>query len=329
MLEFVQPQWFWCMFILLPYLIYEIIFKDKKRLTIKHSRVDDLRKIKGSNSWLRFIPLLLRIIIIVLLITALSRPRLAHQKQSVKGKGIDIMLVIDVSGSMMAIDFQPVNRLEAAKKVGKEFIDNRHNDRIGLVVFAENAFTQCPLTLDYNILMSIMGQVVINKEANGTAIGMGLATAVARMKDSESKSKVIILITDGRNNTGEIDPITAAQLAKTYEIKVYTVGVGSKEMVDLPYQTPYGVRYRKQRVEIDMETLNEIASITGTENAKRAHNTDELKTIMDYIDNLEKTELKIENYFQYQELFWIYLLIALFVLVLEISIRFIFNYELP
>lgn len=329
MLEFVNPNWFWAFFILIPYLLYEILFKQKRKVRLLHSRVELLKKISGSSWIYNYFPIILRTLVIALLILALARPRMAHKRQQITGKGIDIMLAIDVSGSMQAVDFQPTNRLEAAKEVAKEFINNRHNDRIGMIVFAENAFTQCPLTLDYNILMTIMDKVEINKEANGTAIGMGLATAVARLRESEAKSKVIILITDGRNNAGEIDPLTAADLAATYDIKVYPIGVGSKGMVDYPVQTAFGTQYRKVKIEIDMDTLNEIGEKTGTERARRATNTAELEAIMKYIDEMEKTEIKINDYYVYQEMFWRYLLLAFVLLIIEFSFRIMIRKEIP
>lgn len=329
MLEFVHPHWFWALLVLLPYFAFEIFYKNKKQVTLVHSRIDVLKKVAKRNSFLKYIPLILRSIIIVLLIVSLTRPRLAHKKQEVKGKGIDIMLAIDVSGSMKAVDLKPKNRLEAAKKVANTFIDNRRNDRIGLVVFSENAFTQCPLTLDYNILMTIMDKVKINEEANGTAIGMGLAMSVARLKDSQAESKVIILITDGMNNAGEIDPFTAADIAATYGIKVYTIGVGKSGLVDFPHQTRFGIQYKKVNIKIDMDTLNKIAQMTGTERARRAQNTEELKAIIRRIDELEKTEIKIENYFQYQELFWSYLLAAMILLILEFVFKIVIIKHLP
>ena len=329
MLEFVNPNWFYALLILLPYLTYEIFFKNKRKVRLIHSRLDLIKKVAKHNSVLRFLPIIIRSLIIILLIVSLARPRFAHKKQQITGKGIDIMLAIDVSGSMKAVDFKPTNRLEAAKKVAIVFIEKRRNDRIGLVVFSENSFTQCPLTLDYNILMTIMDNIQINEEASGTAIGMGLAMAVARLKDSEAKSKVIILITDGRNNAGEIDPYTAADFAATYGIKVYTIGVGSKGMVDYPMQTPYGIRYQKVKIEIDMETLNKVAEMTGTERARRATNTEELKAIIKYIDELEKTEIKIQNYYEYHELFRIYLLLAMILMLIDFVFRTIIRKELP
>jgi len=329
MLEFVHPYWFWLNLIIIPIVLYEIFIKNKNKPAFFHSRVELLRSLSKTPSFLQYLPILFRIVAIVLLITALARPRFAHKKQQVTGKGIDIILAIDISGSMKAVDFRPVNRLEAAKKVANQFIENRKNDRIGLIVFAEHAYTQCPLTLDYNILKSIMSEMKINEEASGTAIGMGLATSVARLKESEAKSKVIILITDGRNNSGEIDPETAADLAATYDIKVYPIGVGKKGEVDYPFQTAFGVRYQKVNIEIDMETLNKIAKSTGTKFARRAQNTKELEAILKHINELEKTEIKIENYYQYQEIFWYYLFAGFIVLLLEFILKTIILKELP
>jgi len=329
MLEFVNPNWLWALFILLPYFAYEIFFKNKRKIRLRHSRINLIKEATKHSSLLRFLPLVSRSIIIVLLIVSLARPRLAHKEEEITGKGIDIMIAIDVSGSMKAVDFKPTNRLEAAKKVANSFIENRKNDRIGLVIFAENAFTQCPLTLDYNILMQTMENIKIDESANGTAIGMGLATAVARLKDSEAKSKVVILITDGRNNAGEIGPEQAANLASTFGIKVYTIGVGKKGMVDYPVQTSFGTKYQKVNIEIDMEMLNKIANLCDTDFARRAQNTVELETIVKRIDELEATEIKIRNYYQYQELFWRYLLLAIILLIFEFIFRVIILKSIP
>lgn len=329
MLEFMYPNWFWCLFIIIPFLVYEIFFKQKRQVRLPHSRLALLKEAAVHNSFLRFLPIILRILTICLIIIALARPRLANERQSVKGKGIDIMLAIDVSGSMQAVDLKPSNRLEAAKNVAKKFIEKRKNDRIGVVVFSENSFTQCPLTLDYNVLNSVIDNIEIDNEANGTAIGLGLATAVARLKDSEAKSKVIILITDGRNNAGEIDPLGAADLAATFGIKVYPVGIGKEGMVDFPVQTSFGVRYRKVNIEIDMETLNEIAKICDTDRARRATNSDEFLAILNHIDKLEKTEIEIENYYEYQELFWYFLLAVLVLLFFEIFLKLVIIREIP
>lgn len=329
MLEFVNIKWLWALLILVPYILYDIFVNNKNKIRVIYSRVQLLKQITGRNSYLKYLPIILRSLAIVLLIIALARPRLANKKQEITGKGIDIILAIDISGSMKAVDFKPTNRLEAAKKVAKQFIEKRKNDRIGLIVFSENAYTKCPLTLDYNILMTILESIEINEEANGTAIGMGLATSVARLKESDAKSKVIILITDGRNNAGEIEPFDAAQLASTFEMKVYPVGVGKKGLVDYPVQTAFGVQYRKVNIEIDMETLDEIAKITGTNNAKLATNTKQLETIMNLIDKMEKIELKINDYYVYKELFSIFLIFAFCLLLVEFLIRVVYHRQIP
>lgn len=329
MLEFVNVKWLWALLILVPYILYDIFVNNKNKIRVIYSRVQLLKQITGRNSYLKYLPIILRSLAIVLLIIALARPRLANKKQEITGKGIDIILAIDISGSMKAVDFKPTNRLEAAKKVAKQFIEKRKNDRIGLIVFSENAYTKCPLTLDYNILMTILESIEINEEANGTAIGMGLATSVARLKESDAKSKVIILITDGRNNAGEIEPFDAAQLASTFEMKVYPVGVGKNGLVDYPVPTAFGVQYRKVNIEIDMETLDEIAKITGTNNAKLATNTKQLESIMNLIDKMEKTELKINDYYVYKELFSIFLIFAFCLLLVEFLIRVVYHRQIP
>jgi len=329
MLEFVNQKWFWALLILIPYLLYEFFINHKKKVRLIHSRVDLIKSITGRSSLLQYIPIIIRTFTIIFLIIALARPRMAHKKQQITGKGIDIILAIDESGSMKAVDFKPTNRLEAAKKVAADFIEKRRNDRIGLVVFSDNAYTQCPLTLDYNILMSIMDKVSIDEDASGTAIGMGIATSVARLKDSQAKSKVIILITDGRNNAGEIEPFDAAGLASAFGVKVYPIGVGRKGLVDYPVQTALGVRYRKVKIDIDMDSLDRIAEITGTEHARLASNTEELSIIMDHIDKMEKTELKINDYFLYQELFWQYILAAFILMLIEFIFRIVIKREIP
>ncbi len=322
MFEFAYPKFFWLFTLLIPYILYELFIKDKHRIKIIFPGTEKLSELSKGNSIMLYVPMIVRLIIISLMILALARPRMVDKKKLITGKGIDIILTIDVSGSMQAIDFRPKNRLESAKNVAKQFIENRKNDRIGLVTFAEYAFTQCPLTLDYNILMNILDNVKIDEEASGTAIGMGLATAVARLKDSKAKSKVIILITDGRNNTGEVDPFSAAQYAKTYGIKVYAIGVGKEGYADFPIKTAFGtVQYRKIKSDLDMKTLNKIAAITGTKRAYRARNTKELENIMKEIDRMEKSKIEIKNYYEYKEIFWNFLLAAFILMFIDFLFR--------
>ncbi len=319
MFELSNPKWLWLAFILPIYWAYYFYIIRKKRPRIHHSRIDILKKVAGHSSYWPLLLVAIHSLMIFSIIFALAGPRFSYKKQQISGKGIDIMMAIDVSGSMEAIDFKPKNRLESAKKVAKYFINKRKNDRIGIVKFAENAYTQCPLTLDYNILMKILSDIKIDKEAQGTAIGLGIANSVARLKDSKAKSKVIILITDGRNNTGEIDPLTATNLAKTFGIKIYAIGVGKRGYAEIPVQDPiYGKRYQKIKVDVDMASLNKIAQETGTKKAYRAHNSEELKNIIDNIDKMEKTEIKIKNYYHYQELFPYFILVSILLLIIEL-----------
>jgi len=268
MLEFVYPKLLWLLLLVPLYILFELLVKDKKRVRIKFSRLDILRESARRNSLLRYLPLVVRSFMIASLVIALAHPRLKDRQEIIRGRGVDIVLAIDVSGSMQALDFKPDNRLEAAKNVALDFVENRKNDRIGIVVFAPHAFTLCPLSTDYNLLKHIISNIDFPEDASGTAIGMGIATAVARLKDSDAESKLIILITDGVNNTGEIDPITAAHLAETYTIKIYPVGIGSEGLVDFPFQHPvFGTQYRKVQIEYDMDTLHRIADITGVKQA--------------------------------------------------------------
>jgi len=324
MFEFSNSNWLWLLLILPIYWGYYFFIIRRKRPRFHHSRIDVLKKISHNSSFLPIIFVIIHSVMIILMIIAFAGPRLSFKHQQISGKGIDIMLAVDVSGSMEAIDFKPKNRLEAAKKVAEYFINKRKNDRIGIVKFAENAFTQCPLTLDYNILMKILSEIKIDKQAQGTAIGLGIATSVARLKNSKAKSKVLILITDGRNNSGNIDPLTAAGLAKTFGIKIYTIGVGKKGYAEIPVKDPiYGKRYQKIKVDVDMDMLNKIAFETGTIKAYRAHNTKELKDIIDNINKMEKTEIKIKNYYRYQDLFSIFIILSICLLLVELWFRLI------
>ena len=321
MFEFTNQNYLWLL-ILIPVLIaYELFLKNKKQVRISYPRLNLIKDTIKRNSIYEYLPLVIRTLIYVTIILALARPRIANKQEEIIGNGIDIMIALDVSGSMKAVDFKPVNRLESAKKVAKHFIDKRINDRIGIVDFAEHAYTKSPLTLDYNILSQILDKIQISDKANGTAVGMGLATAVARLKDSEAKSKVIILITDGENNSGSIEPIKAAQIAEALGIKVYPIGVGRNGLVDYPVQTPFGMRYQKTKINVDMDTLNKIAQITGTVRASRARNTDELDKIIEIIDKLETSQIEIKNYFTYDELFHFFIALALLFMMIELFFR--------
>ena len=270
--------------------------------------------------WLLHVPFVLRIAVITLISIALARPQLTNKWSSQSTEGIDIMMALDISGTMLAEDLRP-NRLEAAKKVASDFVIARPNDQIGLVVFAGESFTQCPLTTDHAVLVNLFKSVEYGMVEDGTAIGLGLANAVNRMKDSETKSKVIILLTDGSNNRGDIDPQTAAEIAKTYGIRVYTIGVGSYGQARVPVQTPIGKQYITMDNEFDETTLRSIAETTGGQYFRAKDNTS-LKAIYDQIDQMEKTKLRVREFSKHTENFMPFLYAALICLLLELIIRY-------
>jgi Ca-activated chloride channel family protein len=267
------------------------------------------------------LPFVLRVAVIIFLSLALARPQLSNRWQSESTEGIDIMMALDISGTMLGEDLKP-NRLEAAKAVATEFVLSRPNDQIGLVVFAGESFTQCPLTTDHAVLVNLFQSVKFGMIEDGTAIGLGLANAVNRMKDSPTKSKVIILLTDGSNNRGDIDPMTAAEIAKTFGIRVYAIGVGSySDEVRVPIYTPYGVQYGTMSSEFDETTLRNIAQMTGGEYF-RATDNNSLRNIYQQIDQLEKTKIRVREYSKRTEHFMPFLTAALFCLLLEMLLRF-------
>ena len=229
-------------------------------------------------------PFILRMVMLALLFIAVARPRTSASGQDIYTEGIDIAMLLDISGSMLAEDFRP-NRIEAAKQVASDFIDGRTTDRIGLVIFAGQSFTQCPMTTDYRVLKGLLREVKPGMVEDGTAIGMAIAQGVNRLKDSKAKSKVMILLTDGVNNRGEIDPLTAAQIAQTFGIRIYTIGVGTIGEAPYPVQTPFGVRYQNIPVDVDEKTLQKIAEITKGQYF-RATNNRSLKAIYNEIDEM-------------------------------------------
>ena len=257
----------------------------------------------------------------VLFIFALARPQAISREREFEARGVDLVISLDISGSMLAEDFKPENRLAVAKEEAKKFIRGRENDRIGLVVFAREAYTQCPLTLDYDILTSLVDEVQIGMIQDGTAVGMGLATAVNRLRESDAKSKVIILITDGENNAGKIDPVTAAELARTFGIKVYTIGVGRGGLVPFPVNDPlFGKRYVQAKVDVDEFTLKRISDITGGL-FFRARDPESLSEIYAKINELEKTEVKVHAYESFVELFPYFLVPGLLLLAGELVLK--------
>jgi Ca-activated chloride channel family protein len=249
----------------------------------------------------------------------LARPQRSDSLQNITTEGIDIMISLDISGSMQAMDFKP-NRLEAAKDVAINFIKGRPNDRMGLVIFAAESFTQCPLTLDHNVLTNLFRDVRLGMLEDGTAIGMGLATAVNRIKDSEAKSKVIILLSDGENNRGAIAPLQAADIAKTFGVRVYTIGVGTVGTAPMPVQTVFGQQTQQVEVRIDEPMLKGIASTTGGQYF-RATDKNKLASIYQEIDQLEKNKIKVQEYTKHKEEFLPFILIAAFFLLAEIFLK--------
>ena len=295
-----------------------IELKDRRA----HMRVSKLDAWKaGGRSSLeivRHIPFVLRIAAICLIIIAIARPRSSTQVEKVDTEGIDIMFTMDVSTSMLARDFTP-DRLSAAKDIAIEFISQRPSDRMGIVVFAGESYTQCPLTTDRATLINLMKEVQTDLIEDGTAIGNGLATAVARIKDSDAKSRVIILLTDGVNNMGEIDPVMATEIAKTYGIRVYTIGVGANGTAPYPVQTPWGIELQNMKVEIDEDLLKGIASGTGGRYFRATDNT-KLAEIYEEIGQMEKTRTSVDSFPVYKDLFKNYALAALICLLLELLI---------
>ena len=276
--------------------------------------------------YLRHLPFLLRTLALVMIVIAIARPRSSERMEKVDTEGIDIVLAMDVSTSMLARDFAP-DRINAAKDIAIEFISQRPSDRMGIVVFAGESFTQCPLTTDRATLINLMKEVNTDLLEDGTAIGNGLATAVARMKDSDAKSRVVILLTDGVNNCGEIAPETAAEIAKTYGVRVYTIGVGANGTAPYPVMTPWGVQMQNVKVEIDEKLLSEVAATTGGRYFRATDNT-KLAEIYAEINKMEKARTTIDSFPVYKELFGTYALIALAALLLEFLLK-LFLRRLP
>jgi Ca-activated chloride channel family protein len=267
---------------------------------------------------LRHVPFILRMLLIALLVVAFARPQTTSEGENMYTEGIDIVLLLDISGSMLAEDFRP-NRIEAAKDVAQKFIDGRTHDRIGLVIFAGESFTQCPMTLDYRVLKNLLRQVKSGMVEDGTAIGMAIAQGVNRLKDSKTKSKVIILMTDGVNNRGEIDPLTATQIAGTFGIRIYTIGVGTIGEAPYPVQTPFGIRYQNVPVDVDEKTLQKIAELSKGQYF-RATNNRSLRLIYNEIDDMEKTRIEVTTYRSYTELFYTPAGAGLLLLLLEVGL---------
>lgn len=318
-ITFSQP-WFFALFALVPVLaIWYFLRGDKQSGALRISDAG-AKGLFSAKAALRHFPFVLRLLAVCCIIIAMARPQTRTELQKTDGEGVDIVLCIDVSGSMTAQDFQP-NRLEAAKKVAEDFVSSRRSDRIGVVIFAGESFTQCPITTDYNVLQSAIDNIHNGLLEDGTAIGSGLGTSVDRLRDSKAKSKVVILLTDGENNGGLIDPRTAKEIAKTFGVKVYTIGVGTDGYAPQPQNTVLGVQQQMVKVTIDEKLLKEIAGETGGKYF-RAKDNDELAKIYSDIDKLEKSKVEVSSITRFNEKFFPFVMAALALLFLEVLLRF-------
>ncbi|HBX52333.1 MAG: aerotolerance regulator BatA [Bacteroidetes bacterium RIFOXYA12_FULL_35_11] len=319
--EFANPGFFYLLLVLIPMVAWYIWKQRDIHASMQISSLNGFSKApKSYKIYFRHLLFILRIFAIIFLVFVLARPQSTNSWQDVTTEGIDIVLAMDVSGSMLAEDFKP-NRLEAAKDVAKEFIEARPNDRIGLVVFSGESFTQCPLTIDHVILINLLKGIKSGMIEDGTAIGTGLANAIARIKDSDAKSRVIILMTDGVSNMGNIAPVTAAEIAKTFGIRVYTIGVGTKGLAPYPMKTPWGTtQYQNMEVEIDEPVLRDIAGLTDGKYF-RATDNKTLKNIYKEIDKLEKAKINVTNYSKKKEEFLFWGLLAALMILLEILLK--------
>lgn len=324
-MEFVSKGYFLLLLLLVPYIIWYFLYRKKSEPTLRMSDTQAYRY--TSVSWrvrLIHLPMVMRCVAFTLIVVALARPQTHNAWDNKTVEGIDIMLAMDVSASMLAEDLKP-NRIEAAKDVAAEFISGRPNDNIGLTIFAGEAFTQCPMTTDHASLLTLLQDVRTDMATrglinDGTAIGMGLANAVSRLKDSKTKSRVVILLTDGANNAGDISPLTAAQMAKSLGIRVYTIAVGTSKMAPYPIEVGGRVQYISRPADIDTKTLREIAAVTEG-NFYSANNTAQLKQIYHDIDQLEKTKMSVTRYAKWYEVYQPFAIAAVLILLLEILLR--------
>lgn len=318
---FANPTYLYLLLLLVPLIGWYIYKLHKSQASLQVSSSEAFQ-LPGTSSWkvyMRHLPFVLRMLSIALLIVVLARPQSTNSWQNSSTEGIDIVMAMDISTSMLAEDLKP-NRLEAAKDVAASFINGRQNDNIGLVVFAAESFTQCPLTIDHGVLLNLFKDIQPGIIQDGTAIGLGLANAVSRIKDSQAKSKVIILLTDGVNNTGEIAPVTAAEIAKTFGIRVYTIGVGTQGEAPYPIPTAFGVQYQNVPVEIDEQVLKQIASTTGGQYFRATDNSS-LKEIYSEIDQLEKTKISVQEFSKKQEEYKNWALLVFALLLIEVLLR--------
>jgi len=326
-ISFAQSGLLW-LALLLPVMIFWYVKNNNRQQA--GIRVSSLKNFKGITSWknlFRYVPFVCRVLALAFIIIALARPQTKNDEQQVEGEGVDIILCIDVSGSMTAQDFTP-NRMEAAKAVAANFVEQRLTDRIGVVIFSGESFTQCPLTTDKSVLKSAIENIRNGLLEDGTAIGDGLSTSIDRLRTSKSKSKVVILLTDGENNGGLIGPDNAKEIAKAFKVRVYTIGVGTEGYAPFPIKTELGVIIQQQKVTIDEKLLKAIAGETGGKYFRAKDNTG-LENIYKEIDNLEKSKVEISTVTRFTEKFFPYVMIALCFLLIELVLRFTILKKFP
>ena len=319
MYRFADPYLLFLLLTVPVLILIHIRQRKPQTVTLRYSNLQIVKTV-GKSRWALYRHFLfsLRLLAVIFLIIALARPQSGSKEEEIMTEGIDIILALDISSSMLAEDFKPKNRLEVAKIVAEDFVKKRKNDRVGMVVFAGESYTQCPLTLDYGVLLNFIEDVKIGLIEDGTAIGMALANAVNRLRASKAKSKVIILLTDGRNNAGELHPLTAAQVAKAVNVRIYTVGAGSRGTALYPVQDPiFGKRYQRLPVEIDEELLQKLSELTEGKYF-RAVDKKSLEDVFEEIGQLEKTKIEVKEFTRYEELFPFYMILGLIFLGLEV-----------
>ncbi|MBN1338297.1 MAG: VWA domain-containing protein [Bacteroidales bacterium] len=320
MFEFANPEY---LYFLLALPLIALWYWYRHRTDSPDLQISTFQSFRANSGRIRIylytLLYVFRLIALGLLIIALARPQTTSSRQDVSIEGIDIVMALDVSGSMLAQDLKP-DRLEAAKQVASEFISGRPDDRFGLIIFSGETFTQCPITTDHSVVLNLFGEVKSGMIEDGTAIGDGLATAVTRLKDSKAVSKVIILLTDGINNMGALDPVSSAEIAKLYNIRIYTIGVGTLGTAPYPVQTPFGIQYQQVEVKIDEDLLQKVAAMTDGRYFRATSNS-KLREIYDEIDQMEKSKIDVTEFRRKKEEFFIFALIALILLSAEIILR--------
>lgn len=327
-IRYENPQMLWLLLVLVPMIGYYIFRTYQGRASVQISSIKGVVTRHTYRYYLRHIPFLIRMCVVALLVVTIARPQTSEDKTNVNAEGIDIVMALDISGSMLARDFQP-DRITAAKEITSQFVIERPTDRIGLVVFAGEAFTQSPLTTDHVSLVNLLNEIQSGMIQDGTAIGNGLATAVNRLKESKAPSKVIVLLTDGVNNSGQIDPMSAADIAVEYGLRVYTTGVGTEGVAPYPAYDAWGnMTYQMSKVEIDEKLLTEIADKTGGRYFRATDNT-KLAAIYSEINKLEKAKVEVENFTKYSEAYHLFLLLAIALLALELVCRYVIFRQIP